>query len=233
MQPSLLASLALLAALGAATSAQAAATFTAPTPYLQASDNPLVGPFTYSWLETFEQGPASTPGLSASGGFISGNSGFTDSVDADDGVIDGSGAQGHSWYSTGSLTSVTFTFSAAVLGTLPTHAGLAFTDIGARNDGGTIGFDNASIEVFDGLGVSQGSSSFAFGDGTAVSSTAEDRFVGATFAGGIGSIRVGFAHSADWEVDHVFYAAAVPEPGSWALLGAGLLLTARARRRRA
>jgi hypothetical protein len=203
-------------------SAQAAATFTSPTPYLQASDNPLAGPFVYSQLENFEDGLANTPGLSASGGVNSGQSVFSDSVDADDGVIDGSGAQGRSWYSAG-LNFITFSFSAGVLGTLPTQVGLAFTDIGLRFDAGPLGFDTASLEVFDGLGVSQGSTTFAFGDGTASSATAEDRFVGATFAGGIGSIRVGFVHSTDWEVDHVFYAAAVPEPGTWALWAAGFL----------
>jgi hypothetical protein len=207
----------------AAPCAFAAATFTAPTPYLQAGDNPLTGPWVYSHLETFEDGLPNTPGLSAIGGSALGSGALTDSVDADDGVLDGSGAAGQSWYSSGVLPSVTFSFSAAALGTLPTSVGVAFTDIGSRNDGGAVGTDLAVIEVFDGGGISQGVLSFAFGDGTFVSATAEDRFVGATFAGGIGSIRVGFANSVDWEVDHVFYAAAVPEPAPSALALAGLL----------
>lgn len=53
--------------------------------------------------------------------------------------------------------------------------------------------------------------------------TAEDRFVGATFAAGIGSMRAGFAQSVDWEVDPVYYAAAaVPEPAAWAAMPGGL-----------
>lgn len=211
--------------------AQAAATFTAATPYLQASDNPYAGPFLYSHLETFEDGLLNTPGLSASGGVVAAPGALTDSVDADDGSIDGSGAAGRSWYSGNSAARITFSFSASVLGTLPTRVGVVFTDIGNRNDGAPNGFDTAVIEVFDGSGVSQGRFSFAFGDGSAVSSTAEDRFVGASFAGGIGSMTVGFEHSIDWEVDHVFYAA-VPEPGAWALWAGGLAGLALQRHRR-
>lgn len=211
-----------------ASTAQAAATFTAPTPYLQAADNPLTGPFSYSHLETFEDGLTNTAGLSASGGEVPAPGAFTDSVDADDGSIDGSGAAGRSAYSAG-LSAITFSFSAALLGALPTQVGVAFTDIGFRLDGGPVGVGTAVLEVFDGLGASQGSTSFVFGDGSAASATAEDRFVGASFAGGIASMRVSFLNSTDWEVDHVFYAAAVPEPGTWALW-AGLMGLGVARR---
>jgi hypothetical protein len=219
-----------LAAMVAASSAQAGAEFTAPTPYYRAADNPITATFGYSHLEDFEDG-LNTPGLSASGGQVASPSVFTDSVDADDGAVDGVGSSGHSWYSTGYLQYLDFSFSAAALGALPTQVGLAFTDIGNRIGGG-IGLDTAVIEVFDGAGVSQGSLHFAFGDDTALSSVAEDRFVGARYAGGISAIRVGFEHSLDWEVDHVFYAGAVPEPGSWALMAAGLALLAGATRAR-
>jgi hypothetical protein len=85
-------------------------------------------------------------------------------------------------------------FSAAVLGRLPTQAGVAFTDIGLRLDTLPPGFGIASMEVFDGNGVSQGSNTFGLGDGGTFGQTAEDRFLGASLAQGIGSIRIGFSN---------------------------------------
>ncbi len=209
--------------LSLASGAQASASFTAATPYLQAGDNPLSGPYAWRYLETFEDGQLNTTGLSASAGTVNLPGQATDSVDGDDGAIDGLGQAGRSWYSGQTVNLIRFSFSAPALGSLPTQVGLAFTDVGQRNDGGASGFDTASIEVFDAGGTSQGVLSFAFGDGSVLGGTAEDRFVGASFAGGIGSVVVGFAHSVDWEVDHIFYASDVPEPAPAVLLAAGLL----------
>ena len=55
-----------------------------------------------------------------------------DSVDPDDGAFDGSGLLGDDYFSRSGSTGIVFTFSAAVLGALPTHAGLVWTD----GDGG-------------------------------------------------------------------------------------------------
>lgn len=203
--------------------AQATVSFVGPTPYLQAADNPFAATASVLYLETFEDGLANTPGLSVSGGVGSGQSVFSDSVDADDGVVDGSGAGGQSWYSAGSLGSISFSFSAATLGWLPTHVGIVFTDIGLRTDDGPLGQDWAFMQVYSGAGVLQGAASFYFGDGSAFSATAEDRFLGAVDSAGIGSIRVGFASSVDWEVDHLSHALGVPEPTTWALWAAGLV----------
>src|SRR5712671_4165784 len=81
------------------TQAAASPIFFGPTPYLSSDDSPFSGPGYSMYLETFEDGFLNTPGVSASGGIaITGQ--FVDSVDADDGVIDGNGSiHGHSWYS--------------------------------------------------------------------------------------------------------------------------------------
>lgn len=160
---------------------------------------------------------------------------LTDSVDNDDGSTDGFGTSGHSWYSNGN-SSLTFTFDAGLLGALPTHAGLVWTDVGFAS--GTNGFDNVTFEAFDAANNSLGIiGPSALGDGLFGGQTAEDRFFGVTSASGIGSIRITSANSTDWEMDHLQYGlapsapAAVPEPGLLALLGIGLVGIGMMRRR--
>ena len=222
----------LCAALCAGFAVQAATVY-GPVPYTSAADNPVGGVFSYSHLENFEDRQLNTPGVSASGGVAISASGraIVDSVDGDDGSIDGSGANGHSYFSN-RLTSITFTFSAAGLGgSLPSVVGLAFTDVGGLRSSAICCFADANFEAFDGTGASLGVVTLAqFGDGAATSGTAEDRFVAVRHAGGISMLTVGFTDSSDWEVDHLFYAldattSAVPEPGS-------LCATRLARRRR-
>ncbi len=214
------------------------ATVFGPVPYVKALDNPVSGPFVYSHLETFEDNLLNTSGVTASAGAVLGPAAtaLVDSVDADDGSIDGSGSAGHSYYSN-TANFITFSFSAAALGSLPTVVGLAFTDVGQLT---TVGIpccrSDASFEAFDELGASLGMFKIAnFGDGFVNGSTAEDRFVAVRHAGGISSFKVGFADSTDWEVDHLFYArdaAGVPEPTTLALAALGLLAAGAQRRRR-
>lgn len=210
--------------------AQAAPTFLGPTPYLSFVDSPFnVSGFTYFHLETFEDGVLNTPGATASPGWTVLNPGvFTDSVDRDDGTIDGSGTSGRSFYSSGSQTSVTITFNAAALGgNLPTHAGIVWTDVGDVLSG-TSGFGDVTLSALDAMSLPLGSiTGTTLGDGTVSGATAEDRFFGVTNAAGILSITISMNNSIDWEVDHLQYGfadqTAVPEPATLTLCGLGML----------
>lgn len=207
-----------------------------PTPYFSFADSPFATTlFDYFHLENFEDGSLNTPGVVASAGMVLSPAALTDSVDNDNGPIDGSGTSGHTWYSNGN-SSLTFTFDAALLGALPTHAGLVWTDVGFAS--GRDGFDNVIFEAFDGANNSLGIiGPSALGDGLFGGQTAEDRFFGITSASGIGSIRITSANSTDWEMDHLQYGlapsapTAVPEPGMLALLGIGLMGIGIMRRR--
>jgi hypothetical protein len=107
--------------------------------------------------------------------------------------LDGAGIEG-------SDASITFTFSTALLGSLPTDAGLLWTDIGLANV--RAGSDSVLFEAFDAshnlLGVIGPSS---LGDGLFAGQTAEDRFFGVTSPGGIASIRITSLSSTEREMD--------------------------------
>ncbi len=183
-----------------------AQTFLGPTPYLGKNDSPFVASIDAgtTFLETFEGGALATPGVSASAGSVIGPGGLTDSVDADDGTIDGSGTNGHSFFSGGGSTGITFTFDAGVLGALPTQVGIVWTD----GDGTTL------FEAF-------GPSGFPLGQIGPVAiaippnsgETAEDRFFGVTNPAGISAIRISNS-SGGIEVDHLQYGifGATPPP---------------------
>jgi hypothetical protein len=112
-----------------------------------------------------------------------------------------------------------------VLGQLPNAVGLVWTD-GA----GTISF-----EAFDENGVSLGILLGNHADGSFLGTIDEDRFYGATNAGGISRIHISNT-SGGIEVDDLQYGFrgvvnAVPEPASLLLLGLGSCLAWLARRR--
>ena len=164
-----------------------------PTPYLCANDSPFNGiPFAWFHRETFESG-FQVPGVSASAGAVYGPGGITDSVDCDDGSVDGSGTNGHSFFSFAGTPGIRFTFNAQVLGALPTHAGVVWTD----------GGNPIRFEAFDALGVSLGVIMGNHADGTFVGTTAEDRFYGFIHAAGISSILI--SDGGGIEVDHLQY----------------------------
>ena len=219
---------------GAVAPASAAPIFYGPTAYLQASDSPFDGlGLSYFFLEDFEDGLLNTSGASGSGGGVTGPGGITDSVDADDGAIDGSGQAGRSYFGPGS-TGFTFTFDETVLGAFPTHAGIVWTDGAA--------FNEVTFEAWDAFGVSLGTIVAPnIGDGNFLSGTAEDRFFGVSNDGGISRIRifnsVMSGGGSGIEADHLQYGGervqAVPEPATLLLVGTGLGLLAKRSRRRA
>ncbi|MCB1282454.1 MAG: hypothetical protein KDB18_13110, partial [Salinibacterium sp.] len=95
-------------------------TFLGPSPYLSLADSPWVG-FDGFAFEDFEDGLFNLPGASASAGnpFAPGSS--TDSVDGDDGSIDGSGTAGRSFFSGSGAAGITFTLDADDIGFVPTR----------------------------------------------------------------------------------------------------------------
>ena len=213
--------------------ASAAPIFYGPTPYLQVSDTPFVGlGLSYFFLEDFEDALLNTPGVSGFGGGVTGPGGITDSVDADDGAVDGSGLLGRSYFGAGS-TGFTFTFDADVLGAFPTHAGIVWTDGAA--------FNEVTFEAWDAFGVSLGTIVAPnIGDGNFLSGTPEDRFFGVSNDGGISQIRifnsVMSGGGSGIEADHLQYGGervqSVPEPATLLLVGAGVGLLAKRSRRR-
>ena len=142
-------------------------------------------------------------------------------------MIDGAGTSGHSRYSGATLHATTFDFTGSVL---PTYAGIVWTDVGLVLSG-LEGRGDVVFEAFDTGGVSLGTvTGTNLGNGVATGETAEDRFFGVEFAGGISKIKISMANSIDWEVDHLqFQATPVPLPAAVWLLGSALVGLARRR----
>ena len=207
--------------------------FLGPTPYLSFADSPFSGgSFSYFHLETFEDHLLNTPGVSANAGGVTSvvfGPSIHDSVDADDGVIDGSGLNGDSYFSPSGATGIRFTFSAAALGSLPTSAGIVWTDGGAGTPVTFSAFASDGSLLFT-------ETESGFADNSNNGETAEDRFFGVVDDAGISAIFI----SNDFggiEVDHLQYGAStttgvVPEPQSGMLMLAGLAVCSFVMRRR-
>lgn len=170
----------------------AAQTLLGPIQYLSSADSPLDTSSPFYVLETFESGVFDIPGVTGDGISIVGPGLNTDSVDIDDGAIDGSGTNGRSYFANGSI-GITITFDAAVLGGLPTEVGIVWTD----------GAGTTSFEAFDAPGTSLGVlGPIAIADDTFFGTTAEDHFFGVIHPAGIGSIHITNT-SGGIEVDHL------------------------------
>ncbi len=197
--------------------------------YSSFADSPFYGnTLDTFYLEDFEDGLFNTPGVTGiantPGVTLGVISGWTvDSVDGDDGAIDGSGAGGHSLAGIPNVSAedlgFTFTFDAAALGGLPTHVGIVWTD-------GGYGI-STQFEAFDAAGASLGViGPVKTGDFSFYGTTAEDHFFGIIHDGGISGFTIRDPGGVNnMEVDHLQYgldAAPVPEPATMLLVGTGL-----------
>lgn len=171
------------------------------------------GTYHYFHLEDFEDERINTPGLSGTPGEIFARLSYTDSVDADDGSIDGSGLNGVSFGIRHGTGIIRFMFDAAELSELPTHVGIVYT----------AGWGDVSFEAFDANNDSLGLHTYSnlFPTILPQGSTANDRFIGLIHAGGIRRLSVGTTGGYGIEFDHLQYGH-VPEPASLALLAVGL-----------
>lgn len=178
-------------------------------PYLSRADSPFDLAAPGMFLEDFEAG-ITTAGWSANDGGLVGPSSYTDSVDGDDGAIDGSGNGGSIW-NVGFVDALIFTFNPSTFGQLPTQAGIVLTDINPV-------YADVLFEAFDAQGASLGTiGPVYFGDGNYYGGTDEDRFFGVIHEGGISAIAIGGAtEQLSMDADHLqFY---VPEPASLATI---------------
>jgi PKD domain len=158
----------------------------------------------YFYLEDLRDGTVNTPGLTVSPlNIVPG-----DSVDEDDGAVNGNGTSPFSLRGDGSNNAqLELRFKAGVLGKLPTHVGVVLTD-GNKNA-------KTRVDVFDASGTLVGTTnanltnSFldnSFNGGA----VGEDRFFGFISAQGIAgmtvtNIRAGGSGSSAFTIDHIHY----------------------------
>lgn len=206
----------MLATLAIATPAHAGSTFyfNENLSYRSAANSPFSGTSGLR-LENFEDGKLNSGGVRVDHGFVRSSGTATDSVDADDGSINGFGRAGRS-FSSGSYKSMTFTFRQSSTGKLPSMAGLVWTD--GRRD------STITFRAWDAYGAFLGKIVVRLGDLARHGQTAEDRFLGVKSTTGISKISI-VSNYAGFEVDHLQYMygfAVVPVPPALALGAVGL-----------
>jgi hypothetical protein len=200
-----------MASCAATAFAQSEPVFFTPTPYLSADDIPadFYAGGAPDVLEDFEDGSLD-PSMYAHPGGIRGPGTHCDSVDADDGEIDGFGFDGTSWAATDGSGGIKVHFEQPY----PTAAAMVWTD----------GYGEVTFEAFDEIFDSLGTvGPVDIADDSQDGTTAEDHFFGVHYAEGISSIRL-TCISGNIEVDHVQYGSAgtvvsVPEQMSVVRLG--------------
>ncbi len=182
------------------------ATLVGPLQYFSSQDSPFTNTnFSDSFLEDFEDGQFNTPFATVSGdgnnSFVFGPGGTVDSVDADDGAIDGSGTGGRSFVVSPPFPTAVVEFESIDGIGLPTHVGIVWTDGQPSNQPTT------TFEVFGASGTSLGSLEAKLADGSINGTTAEDAFFGAIAPNGISRITISNDNTSvnGIEVDHIFY----------------------------
>ncbi|MCW5626110.1 MAG: PEP-CTERM sorting domain-containing protein [Burkholderiales bacterium] len=211
-----------------------AATYYGPVnPYVSFDDSPLSFVGGQYRLETWDSNSVGTGGYTITGkAEVHAPGIYTDSVDGDDGAIDGFGTQGHSLYVSSNDLTIDFDAIWGEQGDeLPTAVGIVWTDVGFVNDT-TVGYGPLTFVAYGPSGQLVSDGVRSIGDGKVTGETGEDTFFGLYHEGGISRIVISMPTSVDWEVDHLQFGVAVPEPSTYALMGLGLLGVAAAARRR-
>jgi alpha-tubulin suppressor-like RCC1 family protein len=165
-----------------------------PIPYTSLADSPFSDSVQAgnTEFEDFEDGLLNIAGVTASTGTVVGPGGLTDSVDADDGSIDGSGTNGHDLFASPGSAGITFTFSPDASGQLPIRAGIVWTD----------GAGTTTFQAFDSSNTLIASINGNSADGSILGTTAEDRFYGVVSPAGIAKISISNT-AGGIEVDHL------------------------------
>jgi len=165
-----------------------------PFNYLELADSPWLDKPGFA-VEDVEDGVFDLKGVTPSLGTVVAPSVITDSVDGDDGRVDGCGAGGHSYFSGNGALGIIFTLDPGEIGFVPTRVGIVWTD----------GFDPVTFEAFDLEGNSLGMTQVTIDDDNIDCGTAEDHFFGFEHGAGVGAIKISNA-GGGIEVDHIQYA---------------------------
>jgi hypothetical protein len=160
----------------------------------------------------------------------------TDSVDADDGILDGFGTDGYSLASSNGLVVPTdppretqfinLAFDRNILKGFPAAFGFVWTDGGASSRVGLRVFDAQLNEIagvsFDGVG-----------DSLQTGTTLEDRFIGVVADKPIAFVELSSFHEGErarFEVDHLQYGLIIPEPPTYLMAVTTVVAVLLARR---
>ena len=123
-------------------------TYIGPSPYLGFSDSPFAASAVFGFCnETFEDGTMDVPDVTGNGTVLSPAANI-DSVDEDDGEIDGSGTGGHTYFSGSGAVGLTFTFQEGRTHGYPTKVGVVACEFAHHHHGD---FQDVHGQLLDGL----------------------------------------------------------------------------------